>query len=408
MGAVSQRRPLRVLMVATCPFPTRQGTQVYIGQMAEWLARAGHHVALVTYGHGEGDLVRHDRGAAFAMHRAARGPGSGSLASGPSWERPASDALLTWRAWDVARRAQREGRAFDLVHAHNYEGALAGAIVGRALGLPVLYHAHNLMSDELPTYFEGAAMRRLASWAGRALDRGVPGLADRCLAVSRHAQARLSALHEVPISWHPPAVSCPAPTGSSQASVDAVYLGNLDGYQNPAGLFEALAWLRARRSGLRVAAVTADPAPRWERWLSRYGLGEVVRVVPHGDFEHAWGWLCRARVALLPRTVASGFPIKLINYLAAGRPVVASEGGAQGLGVDEGVVVVPDGQPVAFARALGGLLDDPARAARLGRQASAAASGFMWPARGAALEREYWTLIDAGTRQSTGWEAAKR
>ena len=38
---------LRIAMVAPCPFPTSQGTQVLIGQLAQALRKRGHQVHLV-------------------------------------------------------------------------------------------------------------------------------------------------------------------------------------------------------------------------------------------------------------------------------------------------------------------------------------------------------------------------
>ena len=48
-----QTSPLSLAMIAACPFPTRQGTQVTIKHLAHALADRGHDVHLCTYGYGE-------------------------------------------------------------------------------------------------------------------------------------------------------------------------------------------------------------------------------------------------------------------------------------------------------------------------------------------------------------------
>ena len=70
----------RIALVAACPFPTSQGSQVFIHQLARALAHAGHEVDLVTYGFGET--------AGVPSHR---------LRAGPSFEKPLWDALLALR-----------------------------------------------------------------------------------------------------------------------------------------------------------------------------------------------------------------------------------------------------------------------------------------------------------------------
>ena len=59
------------------------------------------------------------------------------------------------------------------------------------------------------------------------------------------------------------------------------------------------------------------------------------------------------RLAVLPREIPSGFPIKLINYLSAGLPVVACEGSTQMLGRQSGVIAIDNGNlPKAMAYAI--------------------------------------------------------
>jgi glycosyltransferase involved in cell wall biosynthesis len=63
--------------------------------------------------------------------------------------------------------------------------------------------------------------------------------------------------------------------------------------------------------------------------------------------------------------------------LRAGRPLVATAvGGLPGL-LGDGALLVPPGDPVALARAVRGLLDDPAAARALAERGRAVASG--WP-----------------------------
>jgi glycosyltransferase involved in cell wall biosynthesis len=87
-------------------------------------------------------------------------------------------------------------------------------------------------------------------------------------------------------------------------------------------------------------------------------------------------------------------PTKLVEAMAAGRPVVASDLGRMGRMVREagcGLVVAPD-DARAHAAALEALLDDPDEAARLGAAGRRAFLG------GLSFEREAVALVDLYAR----------
>jgi len=64
------------------------------------------------------------------------------------------------------------------------------------------------------------------------------------------------------------------------------------------------------------------------------------------------------------------WPSKVNDYFCSGRPVVSTPvGDISGILESEGIGVLADDRPEAFARALDELLGDPARQDRLGRGA---------------------------------------
>ena len=75
-------------------------------------------------------------------------------------------------------------------------------------------------------------------------------------------------------------------------------------------------------------------------------------------------------------------PAKLFEYLAAGRPIVASDYRSLHEVLDESCAVfVPPDRPEALASALAEVLADPGRSARLGAEALARAGACTWEAR---------------------------
>jgi glycosyltransferase involved in cell wall biosynthesis len=146
-----------------------------------------------------------------------------------------------------------------------------------------------------------------------------------------------------------------------------LYSGNLDAYQELADLAEA-----ARR----LAPLPVVVATHAERGAAPAPL-RVLRLARQKPAALTFG----AAVAVLPRRIPGGFPIKLLNYMEAGRAIVAHAPVADVLEHgDSAWLLAPGATPADLAAAIGALARDPARAGRLGRGARAALeTRFAWP-----------------------------
>jgi glycosyltransferase involved in cell wall biosynthesis len=363
---------MRVALVVAGPYPAQRGSQVLVRHLAEGLDARGHVVRLVTYG-----AIRADR-------------------PGPRPGRIGRDVVLMVRLWRLVRH-----EAIDVIHAHNYEAAVAGLIVARVTGRPLVYHGHNALAEELPTYFQGNLARRGAGAIGSFLDRHVPRRADFCIAVSEELGSilRRRGVAEHELACIPPAGSpvelreAPKPMRSNGL---VCYAGNLDGYQNLDFLLHSFAHVRADVPAARLIIVTHADARAEAARLTRRGAGAGVEVVQAASYEEVRAHLVQADVAVSPRAERSGFPMKLLNYMAAGKAIVASAGSAKGL--EDGVTarVVPDGDAAGFAAAVTALLRDPAERARLGASARRAVeSAPAWDGVLDRIEAIYRTVVAA-------------
>ena len=371
MSAPALERPLRIVQAAAFPFPSPQGSQVYVHGMARALARRGHDVTVACYAHGVGQPDP-----ALRLVRTPRVPGYDNLRAGPDLVKPFLDLAL----------AARLGRLrADVIHAHNYEAPVAGYLARLRTGTPVVYNAHNTMGEELHTYFEGRVARGLARRVGRLLDRTVPRMAEHALAINPAAVDTLRGLGCAAVSFVPPGIDLdefpPVAPAPLPAGPWVVYAGNPDRYQDLDVLVDAM---RAVPQA-RLLLVSASPLDAWRGAVP----GLLLRQT--SDFAEVRALMAAATVAALPRTTCSGYPIKLLNYLAMGLPTVAAAGSAQPL---PGVISVPDRDPSAMAAAIRDLLADPPAAADLGAQARGhVARHCTWDARAADLERVYAAVL---------------
>jgi glycosyltransferase involved in cell wall biosynthesis len=325
-------------------------------------------VTLFCYGSGSGpappglELVRIPR--ALSPRR---------VHAGPSPAKPFADAALA----GVLARAQRS-RPFDVALAHNAEAAFAALCARAATGLPVLYVAHTLLGLELASYAP-AWLRPGLDRIGRRLDRALAARADGVLALSSEAAKRLGRDARGPLAVIPPgrdAEAAPEPAEIAQACERfglapgrfVLYAGNLDGYQELADLAQA-----ARR----LAPLPVVVATHAERGMA----ASPLRVLRLASAAQGRALAFAAAVAVLPRRIPGGFPIKLLNYMEAGRAIVAHACVADALEHGHsGWLLAPGSTPNELAAAIRTLANDPARAARLGRAARATlATRFAWP-----------------------------
>lgn len=365
---MSARPRLRIAVVAASPFPSLRGSQVLVREMAETLARAGHAVHVVTYPTAQ-HLTPVER---IAIHRVPKLPGLWT-ARPFGWQKVVLDVLLAWLLWRVVRRER-----IDIIQAHNVEGPLVAYLVRWLVGVPVVYHAHNALADELPCYVRSAPVRWLARGAGAVIDRLLARGADYTVALSDRLAAYLAARGAAGrIAAIAPAATRLAFTGAAprrERAPRVMYGGNLDPYQDLDCLLRGFARLRAVEPQAQLVLVTHTTAqPKVAARVASIAAQPGVTVQVRNSFAAAMRALGGADVLVCPRASWSGFPMKVLNYMALGRPIVHARASAHAL--EDGVtgLLYDEGDASALAKAMLRVVRDPALAAQLGRQARSAA-----------------------------------
>ncbi len=374
---MSKERPFRVAVVAACPFPSLRGSQVLIRELAEALAGAGHQVHVVTYPTAQ-HLVPVER---ISIHRVPKLPALWT-ARPFGWQKIALDLLMLLVLLRVVRR-----KKIDVIHAHNLEGPLLAYVVRALTGVPVVYHAHNALSDELPFYFRNRVLSGLARRLARVLDARVARWADHSIALSDRLAAFLAVRGAAGrVAVIPPAIAAVAARDSAAAGrppgpPTIVYSGNLDRYQNLECLLSAFERVCAAEPRARLVLLlhrAADPGVA--RRAAELGRLPGVSVRTVATFAAATRVLRSADILVCPRTSWSGFPIKVLNYMAAGRPIVQARGSAHAIEHDVSGLLFDDGDPGALAKSLLRVIRDPQLAERLGEGARAALRrSHLWP-----------------------------
>jgi glycosyltransferase involved in cell wall biosynthesis len=378
---------MRFLYFADTRFPLERANGIQTFETCCALARAGHEVRLVV----RADTHEPPRDA-FEFYGAEPIDGLRIVALGfggpATWRRAAFLAT----ALEFASR-----RDADVVFTRDLGVASATLRVPRALRPPLIYESHGLSA------IVGAQMGQYLSTASNASPAKQRRLARREQFVWQNAEGYLtitsglarelsSAYGARPLlAVVPDGARLPAKREFVSPPADgfvAAYSGHLYPWKGVDVFVRALA-LCEGVSGLIVGGHPAEPDLERVRGLvASQGLADRVRLTGLLPPSGVPALLTRAHVLVLPNcatAISSTYtsPLKLFEYLAAGRPIVASDLPAFREVLDDdvtAVLVAPD-DPAALAEALTRLRNDASRADRLARAAFALAAAYSWDAR---------------------------
>jgi glycosyltransferase involved in cell wall biosynthesis len=279
-------------------------------------------------------------------------------------------------------RLMRESAA-DLVYERSALFGTAGLAVARALGVPLILEVNAPLSEEQERHRE-LAYRKTAS----ELEQTVARSADHVLAVSSLLGRRLVAAG-VPAKRVTVLANAVDPERFEDTGVagDALrarlglanslivgFLGTLKPWHDVATVVRAVARLRRNGTMAPHLLVVGDGPEReaLEELARSEGIGDAATFagsVPHADVA---SYLGAFDVAVVPYERIPSFyfsPLKLFEYLAAGRPVIAADVGDIGHCIRHGETgfLYPAGETEALAGAIEVLLADRPRARRLAR-----------------------------------------
>jgi phosphatidyl-myo-inositol alpha-mannosyltransferase len=360
-----------------CPYiyPETGGVAVHVRYLYENLRLRGHDVRVITASHGpqrssEGDIIRLGVGFSVPINASV-----GTLTFSPRYLTQIDDMLERER-FDVLHLHEpfvpflslfllRESRSVNIATFHAYAGFSPSYELGRRVmgGHASRIHGRIAVS---------AAARHF-------IDRYFPGdykVIPNGVDIARFASA-------VPIArWQ-------------DGTPNVLFVGRHEPRKGLLDLLKAHRILRRTGYENRLLVVGSGPQEREaRRYVAVRGLKGVEFLGKVSDAEKAQLYRT-ADVFVSPATGGESFGIVLLEAMAAGAPIVASDiHGYKGV-VRRGreALLVPPHEPKELALALGRLLDDPALRAEMSAAGRARAEAFSWPRVTAKVEDYYGFVI---------------
>lgn len=349
-------RRLRVLHVAPTPFFSDRGCHIRIEGIVKALNKRGVDSVVCTYHHGR------DRPQVETV-RIAPIRGYTQTRAGPDPGKYLADLKLFWLVCKTLRKERP-----DIIHAHLHEGVLLGWLGRWAAFRP---------STPLVADIQGGLVGELDSYGffgrSRWLRRLFTGLEYVILRMPHHvfcssvasmamlqrqyrlARQRLSLLSDrVDVE-----VIADAPRSEHDGRVTLVYSGSLLASKGLEVLLEAVERVLKRRPDVDVSLV-GYPVEETASYLERKGIAERCALMGRVPYEELPEHLRTADIAMDPKAEGAGEGSgKILNYMAAGLPVVAFETANNRDFLGPQQELVPDRSIDGFVKRIESLVDDP-------------------------------------------------
>jgi polysaccharide biosynthesis protein PslH len=305
----------------------------------------------------------------------------------------------------VAQRLREllQKETFDLILC---DFLLTGAVIPWEMATPKVVFTHNIEAMIWERHYQvgrnplwkAVCYReyRLLEWfERRCLER-----ADHVLAVSEFDRAYFSKfIKPDKLSVIPTGVDVNyfRPSAGGEVEYRLVFTGSMDWLPNEDGIFwfveKILPQVRRQIPGVSLYVVGRRPTTRLKELPAR-----AQSVVVTGGVEDIRPYLGQGSVYVVPLLVGGGTRLKIFEAMAAGKAVVSTTIGAEGLPVSDGKNICLADQPEVFADRVTELFLNRGLRMRLGKSARRLVEeSYSWAAVAAKLD-EILQRVTAGSR----------
>jgi glycosyltransferase involved in cell wall biosynthesis len=353
----------RILMIAPQPFFRPRGTPFSVLHRLRALARLGHTIDLITYPFGDSPALD-----GVTIHRAARPPGIRDVPVGPSIPKVFLDVPL----FSLATRLLGRHR-YDLIHTHE-EAGIMGAWLTRRCGVPHLYDMHSSLPQQFENFdrFNVAAVVALFHRLERYMLDNAAGVIAICPALFDRVRSLgytgALALIENTLDVDPPALTDADDAElRTRLGIDGqrvvLYTGTFEPYQGLDLLARAAHQVLTHAGDVCFVTVGGNEEQHepLKALVAELGVTDAFRFVRAVPATDVFRFLRIADLLVTPRVRGTNTPLKIYQYLRAGRPVVATAIAAhtQVLDAETAELVTPD--VASLAAGILRLLGDPDR-----------------------------------------------
>jgi polysaccharide biosynthesis protein PslH len=325
------------------PYPPKRGGKIRPFHIIRHLGQAGHQVTVCS-------LVRSDAEAAEARGIA---PHCAAFEMGRVWEPlqfarmlarlplPTPSSMGYFHSPELATKVRRllAAQAWDLIFVHCSSVA---QYVEHVKGTPKILDFGDMDSQKWLEYadykpFPLSLGYRIEGLKMMAAEKRLARRFDLCTAITRTELQTLTGFDTgAATDWFPNGVDADffSPASAPYDPDTISFIGRMDYYPNQECMarFCKEVWpqLRARRAGMKLLIVGADPS------VEMRALGELPGVTVTGSVLDVRPYVRGSAVTVAPLAIARGTQNKILEAMAMGVPVVTSRAAAGGVDAEDG------------------------------------------------------------------------
>jgi glycosyltransferase involved in cell wall biosynthesis len=365
---------MKILMISPQPFFTPRGTPFSVYYRVQSLSQMGCSVDLATYAIGRDVEIPNVR-----IHRIPKIPGISKIKIGPSFPKLILDFFLFWKCLGMLITTR-----YDVVHAH--EEAVFFCLVYKIFfpGLHVIYDMHSSLPQQLKNFnFSGSSwLRDIFAF----LEKKSIEIADAVITICPDLETIVKKMDvktptilientlcgpvrfadetdqntEGPVNWK-----------SIAGRPVVLYTGTFEAYQGLPLLIEGAGWVARQKP--EVVFVIVGGSPNQVRAVkdqaSRLGLDANIIFTGNLSPNIAKSYIRQADLLVSPRVQGSNTPLKIYEYLASGKPIIATRHPTHTQILTEREAVLVECNAESMAQGILKALDDAQLSQSIGRNA---------------------------------------
>lgn len=359
----------RTLFISPQPYFQWRGSPIRVGFNAQALSELGFEVDLLTLPFGEEKNIPGVR-----VIRAPNIFRRSGIPIGPSFWKAMFDIILFFMALRLAFKEK-----YSVIHGIEDAGLIA-VIAGKLTKAKIVYEKHSDPSSykkgrirNIIMLFYGKLEKFMARNADAIIGTG-PGLADQARAAAGHGKP-VYHIFDIPsslIDADPDStVATKEKLQKSRDDILLTYVGSFAVYQGVDLLFNSIPLVVREHPQARFIVIGGNEQEIKERkqFLEKHDCRTNVDFIGKVPPDELPVYLAASDILLSPRISGVNTPLKLLDYLKAGKPVVATELPCNRQILDESCAAFAGTDPEGFAATVIKLIDNPAARERMGKHA---------------------------------------
>ncbi len=346
---------MNILLLAPQPFFQNRGTPIAVRLLSEVLAKAGHHICLLTYHEGEHVEIPN-----VTIHRIPAVFGLSDIRTGFSFKKIICDTMMLCMCFRIVCKTR-----FDLVHAVE-ESVFIAMFTKFFFGIPFVYDMDSSLSQQMTDKHRiFLPIRGVLESIEKIAAKYSSGIVVVCKSLENIARKYapnnlLVCLEDISL-LDGESRYCEKLYDSLKINGSIImYVGNLEKYQGIDLLLGSFKLVLDKIADAHLVIVggSVEDIKAYEGLSSQLGINTNVHFVGQKPVSQLGSFLSQADVLVSSRIQGENTPMKIYSYLDSGRPLVATCLPTHTQVLDNQIALLVQPEPKAMADGIISLIDD--------------------------------------------------